>query len=153
MNCYACDRSATKRCPRCGNSFCDEHGAGPAAPSGQVPAAGSGQALCAACLDPVSATPSGTIFRLSLIGLLGASVLALWLLLRPPSLPGESSGIPQPTLAPPTSTLAPSSPRPSGFPGAPPSAAATPAPGPSGAATPTPEPAQPAPIEYVVQEG
>jgi len=68
MECYACDREATQRCSRCGNAYCAEHGGDPNAPGGQ--------ALCAECLDPVSATPSGTVFRASLFALLGTSVLA-----------------------------------------------------------------------------
>src|SRR5947208_1867407 len=94
MECYACDREATQRCSRCGNAYCSEHGGDPDAPGGQ--------ALCAECLDPVSATPSGTVFRASLFALLGTSVLALWLLVRPPALPGESSKAlaPPPTSSP-----------------------------------------------------
>ena len=75
MDCYACDQESTQRCSRCGNPYCRGHG----------------DDLCADCLDPVSAAPSSAVFRASLLGLLIASVLALWLLVRPPSLPGESS--------------------------------------------------------------
>jgi LysM repeat protein len=74
-----------------------------------------------------------------------ASVLALWLLIRPPSLPGESSGAIQPL--PTTSPLAlptDSSPSPGASPEVSPSPEVTPAP--------TEAPA-PTPIQYTMQEG
>lgn len=73
MECYACDREAIGRCERCGNPFCAEHGEGD---------------LCQACLNPANVLPSSTTFRGSLLVLLLGSVLALWLLVRPPDLPG-----------------------------------------------------------------
>src|SRR3990172_6372482 len=104
MNCYACDQEATSRCSRCGNAYCRDHGHDPSLASGQVPSTSSpsetsesarrtGQVLCADCLDPVNAAPSGVVFRASVFALLVASVLALWLIVRPPSLPGESSEV------------------------------------------------------------
>jgi len=84
MECYACDQEGTARCPRCGNSYCTEHG----------------DDLCAQCLDPATGAPSGAVFRLSLFALLAASVLALWLLIRPPSLPGETAALREPTPTP-----------------------------------------------------
>ena len=137
MECYACEQEAIQRCSRCGNAYCPEHG--------DDPAAASGQTFCADCLDPVNATPSGMVFRASLIGLFVASVLALWLLIRPPSLPGESSGVIQPL--PTTSPIAlptESSPSPGASPGATPVPAETPA------ATAAPAPT---PIRYTMQEG
>lgn len=152
MKCYACDQEATESCARCGNSFCPSHGAGP-----------TDAALCAACGDPRNATPSGAVFRTSLFALLIASVLALWLLVRPPGNPGQSRGIsrPEPTVeavstpvgtvpASPTPALAPSgeaepSPTASGAP------AATTAPEPT--AAPTPAPTEPPLREYTVVEG
>ncbi|HEU4758372.1 MAG TPA: LysM domain-containing protein [Dehalococcoidia bacterium] len=134
MDCYACDQESTQRCLRCGNHYCREHG--------DDPSTGSGQALCADCLDPVSAVPSSAVFRASLLGLLVASVLALWLLVRPPSLPGESSEVnqaPLPVASPESAVPTP----PPGGP-TPTPAAATPA------LTPTPTPA--GPIQYTVVE-
>jgi LysM repeat protein len=142
MECYACDQEAIERCSRCGNLFCAAHGdASPA----------SAQPFCAECLDPVNATPSGVAFRASLFGLLIASVLALWFLIRPPSLPGESSGAVRPLPVVPT-TAAPTSP---------PEATAEPTPEvtavPSEAppeATPAPTEEPPAgPIQYTIQDG
>lgn len=77
MNCYACENPALHRCSRCGNAYCVEHGTN----------------LCASCLDPLNAAPSRSTFRLALMGLLGGSVLALWLLVRPPGVPGEGAPI------------------------------------------------------------
>lgn len=142
MECYACDQEAVERCSRCGNPFCAAHG--------DAPAAGA-QPFCAECLDPVNATPSGVAFRASLFGLLIASVLALWFLIRPPSLPSESSGAvgPQPAVSPtvPAATVPPTE-----APG--PTAAITPAPT-EAPPPPTEEPAPPpaGPIEYTIQEG
>jgi len=88
MTCYVCGKEASRRCPRCAKPYCEEHGG----------------ELCAACQDPASAIPSGTVFRGSLLALLVASILALWLLIQPPGLPGdESSGgivLPLPTSTP-----------------------------------------------------
>jgi LysM repeat protein len=88
MSCYVCGKEATHRCPRCGKLYCDEHG----------------DDLCATCQDPASAIPSGAVFRGSLLALLVASVLALWLLIKPPGLPGGEAGeeavLPLPTMSP-----------------------------------------------------
>lgn len=130
MECYACGQEATQRCSRCGNSYCADHG----------------QALCDDCLSPLNAAPSAVAFRASLLGLLIGSVLALWLLVRPPSLPGESSE----ALVPPaqegsepgeTAVVTPT----------PTAAGAVTAPSPTPAPTPEPEPA--GPIQYTVAEG
>jgi LysM repeat protein len=119
MTCYVCGKEATRRCPRCAKSYCDEHGG----------------ELCAACQDPASAIPSGTVFRGSLLALLVASVLALWLLIQPPGLPGGEAGeeavLPLPTVTP----VAVASPTPT--PSATPTATATATPSPT--ASPTPE--------------
>ena len=77
MRCYAWERQDTSACPRCGKNYCPNHGAD----------------LCSACLDPVVAAPSSATFRIALFALLGASVLALWLLVRPPDLPGGEGGV------------------------------------------------------------
>lgn len=86
MDCYLCDQEATQRCPRCGNAYCEDHG----------------EDLCEDCLNPVNAAPTGTFFRASLLALLLGSVLAIWLLIRPPGLPSGSSEIiaPEPTPEP-----------------------------------------------------
>jgi LysM repeat protein len=148
MDCYLCDRKAALRCPRCGNPFCSDHG--------EEASPGSGQALCADCLSPVNAAPSGAFFRGSLLALLAVSVLALWFLVRPPGLPGESSEVvvpeasPLPSPLPITPSPAAASPTPV-TPVADATAAPTPTPVPP---TPVPtEPPAPEPIEYTVVEG
>jgi len=151
MTCYVCGKEATHRCPRCAKLYCDEHG----------------DELCAACQDPASAIPSGAVFRGSLLALLVASVLALWLLIQPPGLPGEEPGeeavLPLPTITPvsvasPTPTLpatptatptATASPTPEATPS--PTLSPTPEPTPTPTPTPTPEP--PPFTEYEVQPG
>jgi LysM repeat protein len=132
MECYACDQEATQRCARCGNSYCADHGE-------------EGPVQCDECLDPINAAPSSVVFRTSFLALLAASVLALWLLVRPPSLPGESSGAirPLPT-TPPIATAGPSQ-----TPAASPGASETPAP----TAEATPEPVSTEPIRYTMKDG
>ena len=90
MTCYVCGKEATRRCPRCAKPYCEEHG----------------DEMCAACQDPASAIPSGTVFRGSLLALLVASILALWLLIQPPGLPGGESGG-EAALPPPATTPSP----------------------------------------------
>jgi LysM repeat protein len=150
MQCYACENEAEAQCPRCANPYCSEHGT----------------ELCARCEDPALATPSATVFRFALIGLVFASVLALWLIIRPPDLPEGSGSVvnpaPTPTLAAaddtgneptaiPTATIPPAeTPTPAGATTPTPTAApATDTPAPT--AEPTPEP--PSDIEYVVVSG
>ncbi|HUF53229.1 MAG TPA: LysM peptidoglycan-binding domain-containing protein [Dehalococcoidia bacterium] len=146
MQCYACDRSAIAQCQRCGRYHCAEHGG----------------ALCSSCTDPVASAPTSATFRIALAGLLGASVLALWLLLRPPSVPGEGSGIIQqpdstpnftPALTPDTGeeTLAPTDVATS--PTDAPSVTSTPEPTEAPTEASTDAPAEPAQIEYIVQIG
>jgi len=146
MDCYLCDNEASQRCPRCGNPFCGDHG--------EDPSAGSGQALCADCLNPVNAAPSGAVFRASLLALLLGSVLALWLLVRPPGLPGDSAGIVIPQASPQPVTPLAVSPTPN-TPVAGATAEPTPTPAPTAVPKPTATPtvAPPAPIEYTVVDG
>lgn len=142
MDCYLCDNEAANRCPRCGNPYCLNHG----------------EDLCADCLNPVNAAPSSAVFRMSLLGLLVASVLALWLLIRPPGLPGQSSELvapqttpvssPEPVTPPPVSPTAVAD-----TPAVEPTPTPTPEPEPTPTPTPTPEPAEPEPLLYTVEEG
>jgi len=133
MECYACDQAATRHCPRCAKAYCPDHG----------------DNLCAECLDPVNAAPSSTVFRASLFALLAGSVLALWLLIRPPSVPGDEGTVIRPE---PTPQITAAGTRlPTQRPGV------TATPGPSGQVTPTPvetpAPTEAGPIEYTVQDG
>jgi LysM repeat protein len=155
MTCYVCGKKATHRCPRCGKPYCDKHG----------------DELCAACQDPASAIPSGTVFRGSLLALLVASILALWLLIQPPGLPGGEPGeeavLPLPTVTPAPLATTPALGSPTATPRATPTAtpgvtatvtttvtaapSATPEAAPSPTPSPTPEP--PPFTEYEVQGG
>lgn len=136
MQCYACDNEAEAQCPRCANPYCSEHGT----------------ELCARCEDPALATPSATVFRFALIGLVFAGVLALWLIIRPPDLPEGSSSIVNPAATP---TLAPADDdEPTASPTATLPPAETPTPVEAETPTPTPEPATatPAPTEEPTPE-
>jgi len=137
MHCYACEREATQRCLRCGNVYCPRHGT----------------KFCGACLDPMHSAPSRGIFRVALFGLFGGAVLAIWLLVRPPSVPGEETVLNRPSATP---ALTPGAGGEGNTPA--PTTAMTPpaAPTETHAATKTPVPTPtptPARIEYVVQDG
>ena len=148
MSCYACGRDAIHRCPRCAKPYCDQHGG----------------ELCAACQDPSSAIPSGALFRGALLVLLVASVLALWLLIRPPGTSDDESGAQagQPSVTR-TPTAAATTARPSVTPTGTPQGTTTGTPGvsptpggtPVATSTPTPSPTpEPSPFEeYTVQQG
>jgi hypothetical protein len=73
MQCYACDNQATRQCRRCARVYCELHGGD----------------LCAECLSPASSLPSFNLYRGSLLSLLVATAVALWLIARPP---GSGSG-------------------------------------------------------------
>ena len=135
MDCYACDQEATASCSLCGNLYCGAHG----------------DDICADCLNPVNAAPSGAVFRISILALLFASVLALWLLVRPPSIPGQLSevSLPDPTPGPGPSVSSPTA-TPTPIPTLPPPATPTPTLTPTLTPTQTPEPT---PIAYTVVEG
>ena len=144
MSCYACGRDAIHRCPRCAKPYCDQHGS----------------ELCAACQDPSSAIPSGALFRGALLALLVASVLALWLLIRPPGADDESgaqAGQPSGTRSPVATSTARPSVAPTGTPGISPTPGGTPGASPTPGGTPTPVPSptpEPSPFEeYTVQQG
>lgn len=134
MQCFVCKNEATQRCDRCSNLYCDDHG----------------DSLCANCLDPMRAAPSRSLYRLAVFGLFGGAVLALWLMVRPPSVPGEESAV----INEPTATPALTPGGGAGTPG--PTLAPTDAPTitPEPSITPTPAPTPtPGPIEYLVVEG
>ena len=141
MSCYACGRDAIHRCPRCAKPYCDQHGGD----------------LCAACQDPSSAIPSGAVFRGALLALLVASVLALWLLIRPPGddESGAQAGQPSVTRTATATTTARPSVTPTGTPGGTPGVSPTPGGTPGATPTPAPTPTpEPSPFqEYTVQQG
>ena len=67
VTCYACEREPSRQCPRCGRPYCEEHG----------------EDVCGVCLQPSSGVPSFTLYRGSLLALLVATALAVWLLVQP----------------------------------------------------------------------
>jgi LysM repeat protein len=103
----------------------------------------------------VRSAPSRGVFRVALFGLFGGAVLALWLLIRPPSVPGEETVLNEATATP---ALTPGgggegssiTPTPSAATTPPAAPTETPVPTPTPKATPTPTPAQ---VQYVVQDG
>jgi LysM repeat protein len=66
--CHYCNRPAEEECPACGRFYCGEHG----------------EDVCIRCLAPEAAIPSATVFRGSLVLLVIASVVALFLWIDPP---------------------------------------------------------------------
>jgi hypothetical protein len=138
MECYACEQAATQQCSRCGKAYCPNHGDDPLS---------GGQGLCAECLNPLNAAPSGAVFRASLFALLIASVVALWLLIRPPDLPGEAGSAIRPE---PTDGLLVT---PTPAPGEPTETPGETTPAPEETATPAAETPVPERVEYTVVEG
>lgn len=69
--CHYCDRLAEAECATCGRLYCSEHGAD----------------VCLRCLAPDSAAPSAMAYRGSLVALGLASVVAVFLFIRPPQSP------------------------------------------------------------------
>jgi len=67
-NCHYCNRPAEAECPTCGRLYCAEHG----------------DDVCLRCMSPESATPSALVYRGSVLTLVIASLVALFLVLRPP---------------------------------------------------------------------
>ncbi len=87
ITCFACDKEPVQQCARCGRPYCEDHG----------------EELCDACLEPASGVPSFTLYRGSLLALLTATALAVWLLVQPP---GGETGALQPVVLTPTATVA-----------------------------------------------
>ncbi|MFA7249974.1 MAG: LysM peptidoglycan-binding domain-containing protein [Dehalococcoidia bacterium] len=141
MQCFKCDQDAVQECPRCGALYCDDHG----------------DALCDRCMDPVLAIPSYRVFRGSLVALLVGSIVAVWLLVLPPTAadrdqPPSSLGGVVPTAATPSPTAAASAtgtPRPAS---PTPGASASPSASPTPTSTPTPPPT-PVVTTYTVKPG
>ena len=140
-----CEQDAVQECPRCGALYCDDHG----------------DALCDRCMDPVLAVPSYRGFRGSLIALLVGSVVAVWLLVLPPSVgdrdqtPSLLSGVVPTATAPRATGTAAASPTAgasgTGTAGGSPTAGGA-SPSPTATASPTPS-ATPTATTYTVKSG
>lgn len=74
MDCYSCDHVAINACKRCAKPYCEDHG---------------NVQYCSDCLKPASALPSFNLYRGSLLVMLVATALAVYLIVRPP---GETKG-------------------------------------------------------------
>jgi LysM repeat protein len=66
--CHYCDRPAEAQCPTCGRLYCPEHG----------------DDVCLRCLSPESATPSVIAYRGSIVALVLATIVVIFLVVRPP---------------------------------------------------------------------
>lgn len=128
-NCHYCNRPAEAECPTCGRLYCAEHG----------------DDVCLRCMSPESATPSALVFRGSVLTLVIASLVALFLVLRPPEKETDNGvvrTVPTSTAAvsatatptPPVTRTASATTTAAASPGASPSPAGSP----TAAATPTP---------------
>jgi LysM repeat protein len=129
-NCHYCNRPAEAECPTCGRLYCSEHG----------------DDVCLRCMSPESATPSALVYRGSVLTLVIASLVALFLVLRPPeketdngvvrTVPTSTAAVsatatptPPVTRTASATTTAAASPDASPSPAGSPTAAATPTPG------------------------
>ncbi|MBI2767809.1 MAG: LysM peptidoglycan-binding domain-containing protein [Chloroflexi bacterium] len=83
--CHYCKRPAEEECPTCGRLYCLEHG----------------DDVCLRCLAPESATPSAKVYRGSVLALVVASLLAVFLVVRPPESKSQQDAVrPLPTSTP-----------------------------------------------------
>lgn len=84
--CHYCDRPAEEECPTCGRLYCHEHG----------------EDVCLRCMAPESAVPSALVYRGSILTLVVATLVTVFLLIRPPADKSQASlvrEIPTPTPA------------------------------------------------------
>ncbi len=68
LTCYYCDNAAEAECPTCGRLYCGEHG----------------DDVCLRCMSPEAASPSAAVYRGSILALVVASLITLFLVVRPP---------------------------------------------------------------------
>ena len=139
--CHYCDHPARAECPTCGRLYCEDHG----------------DDVCLRCMAPESATPAAWAYRGSIVALALASLVVLFLIIRPPaSSNGEDTVRTVATTAPIIGATATPTPRGSAATATRP---ATPAGSPVGTASPsaaagspTPAPTQ-GPTTYTVKSG
>lgn len=86
LTCYYCENPAEAECPTCGRLFCSEHG----------------EDVCLRCMSPEAAAPSGAVYRGSVLALVLATLVVVFLLVRPP----QSKSAPNVDRDLPTSTAA-----------------------------------------------
>ncbi len=66
--CYYCERVAEEECSTCGRLYCPEHG----------------EDVCLRCMAPESVAPSAKMYRGSILALVVATLVAVFLFVRPP---------------------------------------------------------------------
>ena len=72
-NCHYCDEAAEAECPTCGRLYCSEHG----------------EDVCLRCLAPEAAAPTSLAYRGAVVSLIVGSLVALFLVIRPPASEGD----------------------------------------------------------------
>ncbi len=129
-DCHYCDRPAEAECPTCGRLYCPEHG----------------EDVCLRCLAPEAAAPTALAYRGAILSLVVGSVVALFLVFRPPESEGDANA-PRalPTATPSFLQTATPTPTPDG--------SETPSPTPTTGASPTATPTTPAAETHIVAEG
>ena len=68
FSCHYCENPAERECPTCGRLYCGEHG----------------DDVCLRCMAPEAAVPSAAVYRGSILALIIASLVVVFLLVRPP---------------------------------------------------------------------
>ncbi len=66
--CHYCENDAEAECPSCGRLYCFEHG----------------DDACLRCMSPEAAVPSAAVYRGSVLALVIATAVVVFLLVRPP---------------------------------------------------------------------
>lgn len=129
--CHYCDRLAEAECPTCGRLYCPEHG----------------EDVCLRCLAPEAAAPTALAYRGAILSLVVGSLVALFLVIRPPESEGDGD-TPRALATATPSFLATATPTPPGE-----ATATATAPGPTAATTPSATSSVPAEVTYTVQAG
>jgi LysM repeat protein len=75
--CHYCDREADEECPTCGRLYCPEHG----------------EDVCLRCMAPESAAPSALAYRGSIAALVLATLVTVFLLVRPPESKSDNDNV------------------------------------------------------------
>ena len=68
FTCHYCENPAERECPTCGRLYCSEHG----------------DDVCLRCMSPEAAVPSAAVYRGSILALVVATLVVVFLLVRPP---------------------------------------------------------------------
>jgi LysM repeat protein len=75
LSCHYCDNPAEAECHTCGRLYCSEHG----------------DEACLRCMSPESSLPSAVVYRGSLLALVIATAVTVFLLVRPPASKSETN--------------------------------------------------------------